>query len=220
MNTDGQGLLFGEGATPGAPLRIEDGSLELIPDWLARDEADALFDALRDAIDWRQESVTMFGQRHLVPRLTAWHGDAGRAYMYSGISNEPSPWTPELSDLRRRVEVAAGGRFNAVLLNLYRSGQDGMGWHADDEPELGPAPLIASISLGATRTFQLRHKRRKDLARVDLDLPHGSLLVMRPPTQAHWLHGVPKRKRGVRGPRINLTFRWILEDAGQEPARG
>lgn len=171
--------------------------------------ADRWLATLRDEVAWRRDHVVMFGRRHAVPRLTAWFGDPGCVYAYSGITLAPRPWSATLSEIRVLVARAAEAPFNAVLLNLYRDGADGMGWHADDEPELGPAPIIASVTLGATRTFQLKHKTRKDLPRVDLDLEHGSLLVMRPPTQAHWLHGVPKRRGRALGPRLNLTFRWI-----------
>jgi len=189
-------------------LDLADAEVSLSPDAFAGPEATGLFGELRRGIEWRQEEVTIFGRRHLVPRLVAWHGDPGARYTYSGTPHEPQPWTPTLERVRRRVQELSGFEFNAVLLNLYRDGRDGMGWHADDEPELGPDPAIASVSLGAVRRFCLRHRRRKGL-RMDLSLPHGSLLVMWGATQRHWVHAVPKTALSV-GERINLTFRRVV----------
>lgn len=188
-------------------LELVDGEGRLWPAAFAPDEASSLFDALRTKIDWQQEEILIFGRRRRVPRLVAWHGDPGARYVYSGTDHVPRPWTVELARLRRRVSALTGVDFNAVLLNLYRDGRDGMGWHADDEPELGRNPVIASVSLGAVRRFCLRHRRRKDL-RLDLDLPHGSLLCMSGPTQHHWVHALPKTRRPV-GERINLTLRRV-----------
>ncbi len=170
-------------------------------------EAARLFDELRGQIDWRQEEILMFGRRVPVPRRVAWHGDPGASYTYSGTEHHPLPWTPALERVRGRVTGLTGVHFNAVLLNLYRDGRDGMGWHADDEPELGCDPVIASVSLGATRRFCLRHRRRKDL-RLDVPLAHGSLLLMSGATQHHWVHALPKTTVPV-GERINLTFRRV-----------
>jgi alkylated DNA repair dioxygenase AlkB len=195
-----------------APQRLElhlvDGAASYWPEAFGRAEADALFARLRGEIQWREEAIIIFGERKRVPRLVAWHGDPGLAYTYSGVRHEPEPWTAPLAEVRAGIEALTGQRFNAVLLNLYRSGADGMGWHADDEPELGVNPVIASVSLGATRRFRLRHRRRKELTR-DLDLAHGSLLLMSGTTQHHWLHALPKTARAA-GERINLTFRRIL----------
>jgi alkylated DNA repair dioxygenase AlkB len=188
-------------------LGLADGEARLWPAAFGPEEASRLFDALRTGIHWRQETVTIFGQRRLVPRLVAWHGNPGASYRYSGTDHHPEPWTPALDRARARVRELGGTEFNAVLLNLYRDGRDGMGWHADDEPELGRDPVIASVSLGAPRRFCLRHRRRKDL-KLDLELPHGSLLVMAGPMQHHWVHALPKTRRPV-GERINLTFRRV-----------
>ena len=194
---------------PTEPLRLDlpDADVRLWPQALAPGDADQRFSALRSRIDWRQEDILIFGERRLVPRLVAWHGDPGATYVYSGTVHEPVPWTAELQWTRARVEALTGQRYNSVLLNLYRDGRDGMGWHADDEPELGRNPVIASVSLGATRRFCLRHRRRKDL-KLDLLLPHGSLLCMGGATQHHWVHALPKTRRPV-GERINLTFRLV-----------
>jgi alkylated DNA repair dioxygenase AlkB len=188
-------------------LGLCEGEARLWPAAFAPEDATRLFEALRSGIRWQQEEIVIFGQRRQVPRLVAWHGDPGASYRYSGTDHHPEPWTPELEYIRERVSVLSGAAFNAVLLNLYRDGRDGMGWHADDESELGRNPAIGSVSLGATRRFCLRHRRRKDL-KIDLDLPHGSLLLMGGATQHHWVHALPKTQRPV-GERVNLTLRWV-----------
>ncbi|SHK10510.1 alpha-ketoglutarate-dependent dioxygenase AlkB family protein [Hymenobacter psychrotolerans] len=196
---------------PLLPLALPDAEVLLDPHFLPPDTADALLIELTRTIAWRQEPIRLFGKEVLQPRLTAWHGDATAHYQYSGLALAPQPWTPALLELRKQVEAATATQFNSVLLNLYRAGQDSMGWHADDEPELGPAPVIASVSLGETRRFRLkpRDPQRTPHAPVALDLASGSLLVMRGATQQHWLHAVPKTARPV-GPRLNLTFRAVL----------
>ena len=166
------------------------------------------FDSLRAAIPWTQGAIRMFGRTIPEPRLSCWMGDPGARYRYSGRDLTPLPWAPAVAAIRAAVERAADAPFNSVLANLYRGGDDAMGWHADDEPELGEAPVIASVSLGAARRFCLKHKRIKG-RRLELSLGGGSLLVMRGATQACWLHSVPRTKRPV-GPRINLTFRQII----------
>lgn len=188
---------------PGAELLFD-------PAFLSPAQAQALLTELTDGTAWRHEAIRLFGRQVLQPRLTAWHGDPGASYQYSGLRLQPQPWTPALLGLRQRVEAAAGTSFNSVLLNLYRTGQDSMGWHADDEPELGPEPVIASVTLGATRLFRLkpRHPHQTSHAPLSLPLTPGSLLLMRGPTQQHWLHALPKTARPV-GPRLNLTFRYV-----------
>ena len=173
-----------------------------------------LFRALMETTDWRQETATVMGRRIPIPRLTAWHGEAG--YVYSGIRMTPLAWTPPLMELKEVAEALAGEPFNSVLLNLYRDGRDSVSWHADNEPGLGRKPVIASISLGATRRFQLRHRQTKE--RVDLDLPDGSCLVMAGAIQHQWLHQIPKTARLV-GPRINLTFRRMTESGSHDGCR-
>lgn len=174
------------------------------PNWLASNQADAFFTSLREQAAWQQLPISMFGRTVMQPRLLAWYGD--HAYTYSGLTLSPRPWTPELLDLKARVEAATHARFNTVLLNLYRDGSDYMGWHRDDELELGKQPTIASVSLGASRRFLFRHPKRQ-LKREFL-LDHGSLLVMAGETQTHWQHSVPKTQKPL-GERINLTFRWL-----------
>jgi alkylated DNA repair dioxygenase AlkB len=177
------------------------------PAAFSREEADRLLASSRRDLAWHSEEVIIFGERRRVPRLVAWYGEPEAVYTYSGVRHEPLPFTADLVAIRERVERLSGARFNSALANLYRDGRDGMGWHADDEPELGRNPVIASVSFGATRRFTLRHRRRKDL-KYSIDLEHGSLLVMEGPTQHHWLHALPKTAHEV-GERINLTFRRV-----------
>lgn len=186
----------------------EDGEVLLWPHFFPEEEADAYFADLHEHIAWRQEPIMMFGRLIDQPRLTAWYGDPGTTYTYSHIQMVPLPWTETLLAIKRRVETVTEGSFNSVLLNLYRNERDGMGWHSDDEPELGVNPIIASISFGATRRFHLRHRTDK-AQRLAVDLTHGSLLLMRGATQHHWQHQISKSAR-PHEPRINLTFRRIL----------
>jgi alkylated DNA repair dioxygenase AlkB len=201
---------IGEGLAPvhrPANLLPCDGEAFLFERACVPAEADRLLDELRRVTPWRQETATVMGRRVAIPRLTAWHGEAG--YVYSGIRMAPAPWNAPLLELKALAERLAGRPFNSVLLNLYRDGRDSVSWHADNEPGLGREPVIASISLGAVRRFQLRHRHRKE--RLALALPHGSCLIMAGATQHHWLHQLPKTARPV-GPRINLTFRLMLPD--------
>jgi alkylated DNA repair dioxygenase AlkB len=168
-------------------------------------------DVLRELIEktpWRVESVVLWGKTYRQPRLTAWYGDPDARYEYSGIELDPLPWTPRLRTLRERVEEAADTRFNSVLLNYYRNERDSMGMHSDDEPELGAQPVIASLSLGETRTLVFRHRFERSRKALRIELADGSLLVMRGATQRNWKHGIAKESRAC-GARINLTFRRI-----------
>jgi alkylated DNA repair dioxygenase AlkB len=185
-----------------------DGRLAFWPAALPAPDADRLQTELLETIDWRPETLTIFGRPRQVPRLVAWHGDSGAKYTYSGVLHEPLPWTPVLERIRGRVSELTAHRYNAVLLNRYRHGRDAMAWHADDETELGDEPVIASVSLGATRRFRLRHRASRRT--IAIDLSHGSLLVMSGPMQQHWLHSLPRTTRPV-GERINLTFRWVFD---------
>lgn len=186
-----------------------DGETYFYPDFYTAAEADSYFEQLLAGISWRQERIRMFGKWVDQPRRIAWHGDSGKRYTYSGLQLEPAPWTPLLAKIRDSLTRVSGASFNSVLINLYRDGRDSMGWHSDDEPELGEHPVIASLSLGATRRFRFRHRTEKSLSPVGLDLTHGSLLLVRGATQHHWQHCLPKTAREV-SPRINLTFRVIL----------
>ena len=160
-------------------------------------------------IPWRAEGVTVYGRRVLQPRLTAWYGDAGANYAYSGIQLQPRPWTPLLLDIKTRIEAAVGVTFNSVLLNYYRDHNDSIGFHCDDEPELGERPQIASLSLGEERLFVLRHKTLRQAEPARLRLASGSLLLMAGDTQHYWRHGIAKQSRRC-GPRVNMTFRKII----------
>jgi len=182
------------------------------PAWLA-DSSSALA-RLLDEVPWRQETITLYGRTHPLPRHTCWMGDPGCHYTYSGVRNAIVPWTPFVAELRQAVQATVGCPFNSLLLNLYRDGTDKLDWHADDEPELDPASSIASLSLGARRAFRLRPRNPEAASSEPLvfELGHGDLLVMDPPTQQHWLHQVPQRLR-IHEPRINLTFRLIRPEA-------
>ena len=168
-----------------------------------------LYEALLKEIAWRQDTIVMYGKPVQIPRLNAWYGDPDASYSYSGLALDPLPWTDTLLRIKAEVEGELNQRFNSVLANLYRDGNDSVGWHSDDEPELGDQPLIASVSLGAERRFSLRHRKKKSRAPIHIDLAPGSLFVMRGITQRDWHHCVAKTKRDVGG-RINLTFRQIL----------
>ena len=191
------------------PIRYDlpDAEVTLFPAFFNEAESDAYFAALRHATVWGQGRLTLWGKAHDEPRLTAWYGDAGKSYSYSGIVLHPQPWTPLLNEIKACVDEAAQTTFNSVLLNLYRDGRDSNGWHQDNEPELGRNPVIASVSFGVVRRFQMRHKIRKE-HKLNLDLPHGSLLLMAGATQHTWQHQIPKTAKPV-GERINLTFRVI-----------
>ncbi|GFE87182.1 alpha-ketoglutarate-dependent dioxygenase AlkB family protein [Steroidobacter agaridevorans] len=169
---------------------------------------DRVLKELIEQTPWRSEVITLWGQQHPQPRLTAWFGDPGARYTYSGLALEPLPWTDLLSDVRRRVGTLADASFNSVLMNYYRDHRDSMGMHSDDEPELGRNPVIASLSLGEQRMFVLKHRFRKDLKPVNIELESGSLLLMKGATQHHWKHGINKLSRPC-GPRVNLTFRQV-----------
>lgn len=168
---------------------------------------------------WQQPTLTLYGRRHPVPRLTSWMADPGCSYRYSGIDHSPAPFTPAADHLRVELQQALGGvRFNSLLLNLYRHGHDRMGWHADDEPELDPAAPIASLSLGASRDLRFRPRPGTPAQPpLTLRLDDGDLLLMEAPSQRHWQHGLPSRTR-VQRQRLNLTFRVIRPGAIQPQA--
>ena len=190
-----------EGALPGAELRFAS-------DWLATAEADALLVSLREEIRWETHRIRLFGREVDSPRLSCWIGDEDAAYTYSGTRFQPHPWPAALLSVRQRLTDELGCVFNSVLANRYREGRDCMGWHSDNESALGPQPLIASLSLGATRRFMLKH-RHQPARKLELELPHGSLLVMGGDTQRNYKHALPRTARPV-GERINLTFRNIV----------
>ena len=192
-------------------LSIPDAEIRLYRSLFSPQESDSLFDALKPEageIHWKQETIKLYGKVHNIPRLTAWHGEQGKTYIYSGIKVEASDWTPTLLRIKKSIEEVSEIAFNSVLLNLYRNGSDGVAWHSDDEVELGPNPIIGSVSLGEARPFKMKHKTKHE-EREEIMLTHGSYLLMKGPTQHHWLHQIPKIKNPMMGPRINLTFRVI-----------
>ena len=185
-----------------------DGELYLIKQFYRLPESDQLFAALEAGLAWQEEVIFIFGKWVKVPRLMCWYGDPDAYYQYSGVNHQPRPWNSVLHSVRVKVEQQCRSSFNSVLALLYRDGKDSMGCHADDEKELGHNPVIASLSLGDERLLKLHHKKRKEI--LDIILGHGDLLVMAGPLQNHWMHSVPKTKK-IKTPRINLTFRKILE---------
>jgi alkylated DNA repair dioxygenase AlkB len=211
MNAGSAGDLFGAHAgeaarlpLPGADV-VYHARLDSLPG-----EPEFLLQELIDRVPWQQQTIRIAGQPRLQPRLTAWYGDPGARYTYSGLTLDPAPWTPLLASIRECVEARSGHAFNSVLLNYYRDQRDAMGMHSDNEPELGERPVIASVSFGAVRTlvFQPRKDRIPNASAARLRLASGSLLLMSGDTQRNWKHGV-ERERVPCGPRINLTFRRI-----------
>jgi alkylated DNA repair dioxygenase AlkB len=172
----------------------------------SKSESDLLLQKLRTDIEWEQESMNMYGKQVNFPRLTAWYGDNDKPYSFSGITLQPKIWSEELIEIKNKIEPLSKVKFNSVLLNLYRSGNDSISWHTDAEKELGRNPVIASVNFGATRKFQLRHIKTKE--KLEIELTHGSLLIMQGELQHFWEHQVPKTAKMV-GERINLTFRVI-----------
>ncbi|MGQ0442234.1 MAG: alpha-ketoglutarate-dependent dioxygenase AlkB family protein [Methylophilaceae bacterium] len=187
---------------------MPDGEVLLFKHLFNRSESDLFYNTLLVSTKWQQDKIKLYGKAFDLPRLTAWYGDSDKTYTYSGIPMRPLAWTPELLRIKQRIEEEAETVFSSVLLNQYRTGQDSVSWHSDNEKELGNNPIIGSVSFGETRMFQMRHLKRKDLPRLDIPLSHGSFLLMRGPTQHHWEHQIPKTARAVK-PRINLTFRVI-----------
>lgn len=177
------------------------------PNFIPTPAAEAAYQTLLKQLTWAQYPIRMFGKILLQPRLIAWYGDAGVRYKYAQTELLAEGWVPLLEQWRQQIEAFANASFNCVLANYYRDGQDSMGWHSDDEPELGPQPTIASISLGATRRLQFRH-RQDHQQKAQVDLEAGSLLLMRGNSQADWQHQIAKTKRVQQG-RINLTYRYI-----------
>jgi alkylated DNA repair dioxygenase AlkB len=190
-------------------IELSDGAyLELTQAWLSPAQADQAFATLQTEVDFQARAIRIFGREVLQPRLVCWIGDADALYTYSGVQHVPEPWTPTLRALRDRLGRELALPFNSVLCNLYRDGRDSMGMHSDSEPELGKQPVVASLSLGATRKLVLRPKKHASGVGLDLPLEHGALLVMRGTTQQYYRHGIPKQTACV-GARINLTFRRV-----------
>nr|WP_284676482.1 alpha-ketoglutarate-dependent dioxygenase AlkB [Vibrio sinus] len=199
--------MFSDIQNQGEWLPIENGLLFWSPNFIQAPLATQMFHQLKSEIQFEQKAITIFGQPRLQPRLQSWHGSA--SYSYSGLTLTPKPWTNTLFKLKELCENTCDSEFNSVLVNLYRDAQDSMGWHADNEPELGKNPTIASISLGETRTFCLKHTKSKK--QIKLDLPNGSLLIMTQSTQHFWQHCLPKSTT-QKSERLNLTFRYVLDN--------
>ena len=188
---------------------LPDAELHYRPQFFPKPTADRLLQELIEKIEWTQNKIRFYGKESLVPRLEAWYGDPGKSYAYSGIQMNPKPWTKELVEIKEAIEKEASVPFNSVLINYYRDGKDRVAWHSDDEKELGQNPIIGSVSLGAERKFKLRHKKYKENGlKAEIMLQHGSFLLMKGPTQHHWMHEIPRTAKPI-GPRINLTFRII-----------
>ena len=189
-------------------ISLQDGEILFMRNLFSPTEAKNYFELLQNNINWNQEEVKFYGKTFPVPRKTAWYGYEGFNYSYSGITCFPEIWTNELLEIKNEIEKFIPDEdFTSVLLNLYNNGNDKMGWHADDEKELGINPTIASVSLGETRRFDIKHKQNPEL-HYKFELTSGSLLIMRGALQHHWVHQIPAQKK-VKEPRINLTFRTI-----------
>ena len=186
-------------------FNLTDATIIYYPHFFDKEVADDIFSQLKTDIPWQQDNITVFGKTHPQPRLTALFGNEGKSYSYSNIKMQPNPWNPLLQKIKSRVESVSGANFTTVLLNLYRDGKDSNGWHADNEKELGKNPIIASVSFGTERVFQLKHNTILGL-KQNILLEHGSLLLMKGTTQHFWKHQIPKTAKPICS-RINLTFR-------------
>jgi alkylated DNA repair dioxygenase AlkB len=208
MDNNIQADLFGQTIeTPNPIIKFKDAELLYHPSFFDKAESDRIFKTLLETIEWKQDKIMMYGKELPLPRLSAWYGDNNKPYTYSGITLNPLPWTDELLQIKDKIEAEAKVKFSSVLLNRYRDGQDYVGWHTDAEKELGKNPIIGSVNFGATRKFQLRriddHKEK-----IEVELKHGTFLVMGGATQHFWQHQVPKTAHKI-GERLNLTFRVI-----------
>lgn len=188
-------------------INISNGWLVWDPDFLTSDESDSLMEYFLNNLNWQGGEIKLFGKKHEIPRRQVMFADDGFHYSYSGKQLKINPWDLKVYSIKKRIEDEFGVEFNACLANLYRDGQDSNGWHADNEKELGENPIIASVSFGITRKFQLKHITSNE--RKTIELSHGSLLIMGGEMQHHWKHQVPKTKK-VNQARVNLTFRKIV----------
>jgi alkylated DNA repair dioxygenase AlkB len=209
MDNNFQADLFGQSIEPQNPIiKLKDAELIYHPSFFDKSESDRIFKKLLDTIEWKQDKIMMYGKELPLPRLSAWYGDNNKPYTYSGITLNPLPWTDELLMIKEKIEAEAKVKFSSVLINRYRDGQDYVGWHTDAEKELGKNPIIGSVNFGATRKFQFRriddHKKK-----FEVELKHGTFLVMGGTTQHFWQHQVPKTAMKI-GERLNLTFRVIF----------
>ncbi|MGA0447106.1 MAG: alpha-ketoglutarate-dependent dioxygenase AlkB family protein [Pseudohongiellaceae bacterium] len=195
---------------PDTPTRqtfaLDDSEIQYVANAFTAREADRLFQSLLDVIPWRTATLTIAGQKRPLPRLQCWMADQGRSYSYSGLKLSPHPWNPDVLRIKARLEQLCEHSFNSVLLNYYRDGSDSVSWHADDETELGPNPIVASVSLGAQRTLEFKPKFNLTTPKKQIVLGSGSILIMGKTIQNNWLHQLPKIS-GTIHPRISLTFR-------------
>ncbi|SHG46639.1 alpha-ketoglutarate-dependent dioxygenase AlkB family protein [Winogradskyella jejuensis] len=191
-------------------LQLPGAELVYYPNFCAKPEADLLFNSLKTSTNWQEDDIKLFGKVYKQPRLTALYGESNKPYSYSSITMYPQSFPENIKSLKTKIETISQEKFNTVLLNLYRDGNDSNGWHADNEKELGKHPVIASLTLGEERPFHFKHRRIKE-QRHKIILEHGSLLIMKAPMQEHWLHQIAKTKRKI-GERINLTFRNIINN--------
>lgn len=199
--------LFQEDVTD---FELPDASIQYHPNFFSCEKSSTYLNKLLKSIQWKQNTIKMYGKENPVPRLEAWYGDPGKSYSYSGIQMDPIPWNDELTEIKGKVESTSKTSFNSVLLNYYRDGQDRVAWHSDDEKELGNNPVIGSVSFGAERIFKLRHKKYKENnLKKSILLKNGSFLLMKGATQHFWMHEIPRTAKSI-GPRINLTFRVII----------
>jgi len=190
-------------------LSMPDAKVVVHRNFFNSQKSDEIFQVLLNEIHWRQDRMKLYGKEIDLPRKTAWYGDNNKSYTFSGIHLDPEPWTPTLLYVKNCIEEVAEVQFNSVLLNLYRHGNDGISWHTDEEPELGRNPVIGSVSFGGARRFMFRHRQDHEL-KAEVELTHGSFLLMAGETQHFWQHKIPKTSRQVE-PRINLTFRDIID---------
>lgn len=188
-------------------FNLKDADVIYYPDFFTLEESHKYFNSLLENTNWQEDDITLFGKTYKQPRLTALYGNNNKPYSYSNITMHPELFNTELLTIKEEIESVIETSFTTCLLNLYRNGQDSNGWHADDEKELGNNPIIASVSFGATRKFQLKHKTDPS-QKLTIELQSGSLLIMKGETQHFWKHQIPKTKKEV-GKRINLTFRYI-----------
>ncbi len=189
-------------------LLPKDGEVYFHPGLFSEFESQILFNSLCDSIEWKQEEIKIFGKWVKQPRLSAWYGELNKEYSYSGITLKAKPWNQPLLAIKNKIQLAINYEFNSCLLNFYRNGQDSMGWHRDNEKELGRRPVICSVSLGTSRIFRMQHIKEKK-SKVSIDLPSGSCLLMRGDAQQFWKHAIPKQPKCSKA-RINLTFRKIF----------
>ena len=196
--------IFTSGKPKKTIFNVPDAELILYEGFFTKEESDAYYTTLLADTNWKETDLTVYDKTHIIPRMIAWYEDKTNP----GANSNSPEWTPELLTIKKKVEAETQFEFNSVLLNLYRDGKDGVGWHSDRTDNFGQNQIIASVSFGETRPFRLRHKARKDQPMLEIPLTHGALLLMAGTTQTHWEHHIPKTAKDIL-PRINLTFRQI-----------